>query len=204
MKTVIQIILAIAIVVLGYLLYESVMTPIRFNKEKDLRYERTINRLRNIRTAQVAYKSQYDKYTGSFDTLISFVKTDSFNVVKAEGVVPDGYTEAQALEEGIISRDTVKVGVADSLFKPNFNVEKLRYVPFTDGKEFEMAAGEIETGSKVTVQVFEAKVPNNVLLHDLDRQLVINFNDEREKITGYPGLKVGSLTEATNNAGNWE
>jgi hypothetical protein len=33
---------------------------------------------------------------------------------------------------------------------------------------------------------------------------VTNYCEEREKITGYPGLKVGSLEEATNNAGNWE
>jgi len=38
----------------------------------------------------------------------------------------------------------------------------------------------------------------------MDEQLVANFNDERIKLTGYAGLKVGSLTEATNNAGNWE
>jgi len=34
--------------------------------------------------------------------------------------------------------------------------------------------------------------------------LIINYKETREKITGYPGLKVGSLEEATNNAGNWE
>ena len=205
MKTVIQIVLGIAIIVLGYLLVESIMNPIRFNKERDLRYEKTINRLIDIRTAQVAYKSQFGKYTGSFDTLIDFVKTDSFKVVQAFGFVPDGYTEKKALEEGIIKRDTVRVSVKDSLFAPNYQIDKLRYVPFTNDKEqFKMAAGQIETGSQVKVEVFEVKVHNNTLLHGLDRQLVINFNDEREKIAGYAGLKVGSLEEATNNAGNWE
>ena len=54
------------------------------------------------------------------------------------------------------------------------------------------------------VRVFEAKVPYDILLAGMDRQLVINYKETRQKITGYPGLRVGSLEEATNNAGNWE
>jgi len=42
------------------------------------------------------------------------------------------------------------------------------------------------------------------LLHGLNKQLIINYSAEREKITGFKGLQVGSLEEATNNAGNWE
>ena len=44
----------------------------------------------------------------------------------------------------------------------------------------------------------------DVVLRDLDRQLVINLNDQRRTNEKYPGLKVGSLTETINNAGNWE
>mgnify|MGYP006281391833 FL=1 len=77
-------------------------------------------------------------------------------------------------------------------------------MPYTDNKKFKMAAGVIETASGVDVQVFEAKVHNNVLLHGLNEQLVINLNDEAEKLEQYPGLKVGDLDEPTNNAGNWE
>jgi hypothetical protein len=92
----------------------------------------------------------------------------------------------------------------DSLFKNNYPIDSLRIVPFTGGAQFEMAAGVLNTGSGLKVQVFEAKVHNNVLLKGLDRQLVINLNDLRKKLERYPGLQVGSLTEATNHAGNWE
>ncbi len=37
MKKLIQIALAIVIVVLAYFIWESIQTPIRFNKEKDLK-----------------------------------------------------------------------------------------------------------------------------------------------------------------------
>ena len=45
---------------------------------------------------------------------------------------------------------------------------------------------------------------NDTLFFDMDRQEVINYKDERYKLTEFNGVKVGSLTEATNNAGNWE
>ena len=209
MKTVIQIILVAAIIVLAYLLYESIMTPIRFNKVKDIREKATIERLKEIRTAQVAYRAVYQHYTGSFDTLTIFLKTDSFRVVQKIGSIPDslilaGMKEKEAIRKGLISRDTIRISVLDSLFKAGFHVDSLRYVPFTEDFEFDMGAGEILTGSKVIVRVFEAKVPYDILLAGLDPQLVINYKEEREKITGYPGLRVGSLVEATNNAGNWE
>jgi hypothetical protein len=212
MKTAIQVVLLAAIIVLGYLLWESINKPIRFNREKDKREAATIQRLKDIRNAQLAYRAEYNRYTGDFDTLITFLKNDSFRVVKAIGSVPDSMieelgrvkAEREALRDGLISRDTVRISVKDSLFTSGFRIDSLRYVPFTSGVEFELGAGLIETGSGVAVRVFEAKVPYDLLLNGLDRQLIINYKETREKITGYPGLKVGSLEEATNNAGNWE
>jgi len=116
-----------------------------------------------------------------------------------------GMTEAKALALGIISRDTIPVSVKDSLFPAEYPVDSLRYVPFVEGgKMYEMGAGIVVTGSGVKVQVFEAKVHNNIYLAGLEAQEVINLNDKTEKLERYPGLKVGSLEAANNNAGNWE
>ncbi|BDX39331.1 hypothetical protein CYCD_26860 [Tenuifilaceae bacterium CYCD] len=175
------------------------MAPIRFEKEKDKRYGVTIQRLKDVRTAQLAYRSRYSKFTGSFDTLITFLKVGEFKVVKQIGSEDDSLAVAQ----GKVYRDTILVAVRDSLFK-NFPVDSLRIVPFSGGAQFELAAGELETGSKVKVKVFECKAHNNVILQGLDRQEIININDLQKKLDKYPGLQVGSMTEATNNAGNWE
>ncbi len=199
MKTVIQVILIAAICVLAYFVYESIQKPLRFNAEKEHRYAATIQRLKDIRTAETAYRSEYKKYTGSFDTLISFLKTGSFKVVKQIGDEDD----SAAVKSGQIIRDTILVSVLDSLFKKGYYVDSIRYVPFTKGVQFELGTANLEAG-KVSVNVFEAKIANDILLQGLDPQLLINFNSERMKMTGYPGLKVGSLTETTNNAGNWE
>lgn len=208
MKKVIQIVLAILIVVLAYLLWESIQTPIRFNKEKDQRYAETIQRLKDIRTAQIAYKDEYGKFTGSFDTLINFIKNDSMKLVKAEGSISDelleqGWTEEIAVQEGLIVRDTVRVAIKDTLFAKGFNADLLWKVPFTENDTFEMATATLNV-SKMNVNVFEAKVHNDVLLHGLDRQLVVNLNDNMKNSNNFPGVKVGDILEPNNNAGNWE
>ena len=114
--------------------------------------------------------------------------------------------DSAAVAEGRVSRDTVSVCVRDSLFKrAGFVLDSLCYVPFTNGREkFDLAAGELQTGSKVIVQVFEASVTNKVLLAGLNHQEIVNLDDVARQLDRFPGLKVGSLKEATNNAGNWE
>ena len=209
MKTVLQIILTIAIIYLGYLCYDSIKRPIDFQQEYNKRKAKVIERLEEIRDVEVAYKSVYEKYTGSFDTLLNFLRYDSLPLVKKVGSLTDsmlnaGMTETKALALGIISRDTIRISAKDSLFKENYVIDSLPYVPFSGGKKFELAAGVVTTGSGVKVHVFECKVPNEVFLKGLDKQEIINLNDRAIKLERYPGLKVGSLEEANNNAGNWE
>lgn len=199
MKTVYQIALAVIIAILGYFLYESIMEPIRFEKEKNRRYNATIERLKSIRTAQDAYRSRFGKYTGSFDTLINFMKEGQIKVVKQIGSEDDSLAVIQKK----VFRDTFLIPVRDTILK-GYPYDSLRFVPFTGGDQFELAAGELKTQSGVSVKVFECKAPNKVILKGLNRQEIINIDDLAKKLNKYPGLKVGSLTEATNNAGNWE
>ncbi len=212
MRAIIQIILGILIVVLAYFVYNSIMTPIRFNKLKDVRELATIERLIDIREAQKAYKDVNMKYVGDFDSLIYFLKNDSFSITKAIGTIPESLIDSlgtlkkakeAALKRGIIRRETTKIPVMDSLFGVNFAVDSLRFVPYTEGIEFEMEAGEYVTPSKLTVQVLEVSVLYEDLLRGLDPQLIVNYADERNKITKYKGLKLGSLIEGSLS-GNWE
>ncbi len=195
---------------LVYFLVESIMKPIRFNKEKDAREAAIKERLIDIRTAQEAFKSVKGRYTGSFDTLTTFLKTDSLPLVFKRGALTDemisaGITsEREAVKKGLIRRDTSYIAVLDSVFHKEYPIDDLRYVPFTDKAEFTMSAGRVMTTSMVMVNVFEAYVLNNVFLSDLDKYLVANYNELRTKITGFPGMKVGDVKVPNNNAGNWE
>ncbi len=199
MKRVLQILLLVVIVALAYFVVESIMHPIRFESEKEIRYNKTIERLKAIRTAQLAFRSQYGKFTGSFDTLIHFMKYDSFKVEKQIGSLDDSL----AVAKGLVYRETIKVSVKDSLLK-GYPIDSISYVPLVGNAHFELVAGEIETGSKVKVKVFEAKAHNDIILQGLDKQLIINLNDMRKKLERYPGLQVGDINVANNSAGNWE
>jgi hypothetical protein len=210
MRTVIQIVLFIVALILAYLIYQSIQRPIDFEKAKDARYEATIERLKDIRKAELAYKDVYDRFTGSWDTLINFVMNDSVKNVRKFGELTDSMieaniTERKAIQMGLIIRDTIRESVQDALFGKSFDPEQLKYIPVPDTTaEFHLGATIITTGSGIKVPVFEAKAHNNIILRGLERQLVINLNDQSRTNEKYPGLKVGSLTETINNAGNWE
>lgn len=204
-----QVIFIALIIVFGYLLYTNINKPIKFEKELDKRSDATILKLKDIRTVQIAYKDKYGKYTGSFDTLISFVKTDSFAIPKIVQVKPwnqDEVSKEKAFKLGILKKSTAYVPVKDSIWKKKvYAIDDIKNVPFSpQGAKFSMAAGDLVTGSKVKVQVFECFVSYVDLLEGLDKQQAVNYIDTKTKYGGFPGVKVGSLTEATNNAGNWE
>jgi hypothetical protein len=211
MRKVIQILFVLIIIVLGYLIVESIMEPIRFNQDVAQRENATKDRLIDIREAQKAYKDIYKKYTASFDTLIAFLDTGSFEVVRADGEIPEEWLEQmgfekareKALKDGVITRETTKVPVMDSLFGMGYAIDSLRYVPFTEDVMFKLEAGEILTSSNLTVQVIEASVLYDDLLNGMDQQLIINYKDERMKMVGFAGMKFGSLEEGTLS-GNWE
>ena len=210
MRTVIQILLVVAAIGLTYFIYKGIQRPIEFEKAKNERYEATVERLKNIRKAQVAYRDVNGRFTGSWDTLIDFVKNDSLRNVRKIGELTDsmidaGLTERSALSKGLIIRDTIKESVLESVFGENFDPEELKYIPVTDTvAEFSMGSNVVTTGSGIKVPVFEVKAHNNIVLRGLERQYVINLNEQSRLNDKYTGLKVGSLTETVNNAGNWE
>lgn len=211
MRKAIQVLFVLIIIILGYLIVESIMEPIRFNQSVERRERATINRLIDIREAQKAYKDVYKRYTGSFDTLINFLHNDSFSVIRAIGTIPEEWLEEfgleqareRAIREGVITRETTKISVMDSLFGTTYPVDSLRYVPYTEGVEFDIESSEILTSSNLKVQVVEVAVHYDDLLKGLDEQLIVNYKDERMKIVGFEGVKFGSLEEGTLT-GNWE
>ena len=66
--------------VLVYQIYQSINSPIKFNQVKNERYLKVIDRLKDIRNAQVAFKSVNGIYSSSFDELIKFVDSAQFTI----------------------------------------------------------------------------------------------------------------------------
>ncbi len=194
MKTVIQIVLAIVIIVLGYFVYDSIMEPVRFRQEVQVREAEIIQRLKDIREVQRSHRSRYQRFTADLDSLVMFFNVDSLPLIRAIGHVPDTLTEAEAVRMGIVERDTLWIAARDSLLRNvRYPVEQLPYVPYGQGARFEMNSGFIERGL-VKLPVFEASVQAHVYMGDLDNWRVYYTRED---------LRVGSMQEAVLD-GNWE
>lgn len=227
MKSVIRILLGIAIVFLAYLCVMSVVTPIRFEEEKTKREKVVVQHLINIRAAQIEYKEQNGRYTADIDSLVNFLQTAKKKEVMKEGALTEaqleaGLTEAKAVKiiakgnmkeieaNGLVGfrRDTVYNDMIQTLYKGAYTAETVANVfviPFSNGQRFEIEVNnEYMSSSNINVPLFEARAPYDAYLSDLNKQELVNTKDIAKTLERYAGLKVGSITESNNNAGNWE
>jgi Tfp pilus assembly protein PilE len=229
-KTIIQIVLAVVIVGLAYLVYNSIQKPMRFDNEYTKRRDACAEKLKSIRTLEEAYKVTYGRYCGNFDTLFTRLMTeDSMKVVSKQinrdkipaDVDINDVPENEAVKNGWISRVEVLVNPVAKLREdgklPTIDaatgktrqltdeeIRNLRYVPYPKGEknEFELYASQIEK-SGFMIPVFLCQVPH-VLLSDMDEQLVVNKIAEIHEVKDrYAGWKVGDTTQAITD-GNFE
>ncbi|MFM1875649.1 MAG: hypothetical protein RL266_1386 [Bacteroidota bacterium] len=176
----------------AYFAYRSIQAPIEFNQEKEKRYAKVIDKLETIRDWQLAHKSVYRGYAPTFDSLFAFINVDSFPVIRALGTVPDTLTEQEAVDMGLVTRDTVLVSVRDSLFKGDGDLNDMRIIPYSQNQEFVMESGVIEKG-QVQVPVFEVFGQNAYIFDGIEPE----YYDPKD------GLRVGSMTDPSTS-GNWE
>ncbi|HKM93575.1 MAG TPA: hypothetical protein VJY41_07985 [Prolixibacteraceae bacterium] len=211
-KIIIQVVLIAIAIFLAFHVWKTIQNPIDFDKAKVVRYNDVIKNLIDIKKAQVAFKDVNGKFCGDWDSLITFVKYDSLPQIRKIGMLTDsmieaGLNERDAMKKGLIIRDTIRISVMDEVFGRGYNIDELKIIPNSGGQEFWLAQTIITTGSGVKVPVFEAKAHNNQVLLELEeeyKQEIINLNEKQRKNNRYPGLKVGSINEPNNNAGNWE
>lgn len=194
---------AIAYAVLDY---QSIAEQMAYERKREKIKKHVVQRLKDIRKAQTAYIKENEKYADSFDSLIYFMKNGKLSLVKKLGSLPDtvpteemalelgliqsmpeGMTDEDVINSGLIVRDTIEVDVLEYVFdeddrknrKTTFYLDSLPYVPYADHK-FEMDADFIQSGG-VRQAVFRVLDPD-----PFDEQFIL-----------------GSLTEASTS-GNWK
>lgn len=227
MKTVINILLIGAIALLSYFCVMSILTPIKFDEEKEAREKVIIAKLVDLRKAEVEFKEKNGDYTASLDTLVMFLKSNKKKTVLKEGSLTEkqlesGLTEKSAaaivrkgnMKEIIAAglqnfrRDTAYVNMIQALYEGKYtedNIDQIKYVPYSDNVMFDVKVNKsYYNSSNIRIPLFEASTPYEVYLKDLNRQEMLNKIDMQEKLEKFPGLKVGSVDEPNNNSGNWE
>ena len=88
MKKVLIVVLLVLVIALVYANFSSVNAPLDFDKQRLERDKVVIERLIDIRTAQVEYRAQNGRYAATFDELISFLD-DSMKVVNKTYILND-------------------------------------------------------------------------------------------------------------------
>ena len=226
-KIILEIVLVPVIALLVWAIVQSIMKPVNFNKQKAYRETVAVQRHKDIRTLQVAYKSVNAKFTSTVDSLKDFYNNGKMAIVMQVGSMDDSlamiHTEKikkasrkkmtgedflklyEAGDRNLVFSVETKIPVKDTLFlgRTDFNVVSLATIPFSGGEPVQMDA-IVKTVSGVQVPLFEAKMPYKLLLKGLDNQLRINLDAERRDQNRYEGLQVGSVSAPNNNAGNWE
>lgn len=90
LRTGIQVVLAIVIVVLGYILYESITDPYEQIQQQERLTELTRERMDNIRTALVRFENQNDSFPDSLSHLMEYLRQDSLVQTKADSIFGPG------------------------------------------------------------------------------------------------------------------
>ena len=189
-------------IILAYFVYNSINSEVEFQHVAKVRVAENVQKLKDLRQVQIAYKKVNNTYSNNFESLIDFLENDSIAIVKAIGETPDSLNDAQALELGIISRDTAYVLAKETVFDEAYlssrnkkfplDLSVLTKVPHSD-QNYSVDAGMVEKG-KVVVQVFEISTTYGTVFAGLDAK---NKSFELGNL-----LKVGSMDEASLN-GNW-
>ncbi|MFK5973546.1 MAG: hypothetical protein QM485_09710 [Flavobacteriaceae bacterium] len=206
MKTIIQIVLWIACIGLGYMIYNSVTGPIRFNEVKQERFAKVVAKLKDIRNSQEAYKTVKGKYANDFTTLIGFVDAGKYIITQQRDssyMEYDKTYQIDLLKEVKIIDTLGFVSVKDSLFKNDDRYKSMMNVPGAqNGEKFEMKSTIISKGS-YRAPVFEVKVEKKVILYDQPDDLLAKENTEIgvDQVNG-SAIIVGSLEEVSTS-GNW-
>ena len=193
MRNIFNILLLVLIAFLGYLLYANIKEPIAFQAEKKTRKGAVTAQLEKIRKTQEMYRDITGEFANDFDTLAHVLRTDSF---KFENIVVDPEDPSNsALFERIVSYSMA----IDSVNALGFNLDSLKYVPFTDGGVFTIHADTL-TYQKTLVSVVEVGTKwKNFMGEFADAK----YQKYDQSYDPNRMIKFGDLSKP-NLGGNWE
>jgi len=182
-KVLLEILLLIVCALLVVAIVKSVMKPVNFNKQKDYRESIAIQRLKDIRSLQVAYKTVNGKFCGTIDSLKLFYENGTMPIVMQVGSMDDSvavtHTEAvkkahkgkmtpqdwlnlyMAGDKNLVFSVESKMPVKDTLFASRVkdNVNDKDYFNIDSLKYIPFSGGEEVIMESVVKQVSGVPVP---------------------------------------------
>ncbi len=192
--------------VLVFAIYNSINAPIEFNIVKNERYLKVIDRLKDIRNAQVAFKSVNGIYSNDFEELVKFVDSAQFTIVQKRDssyMQYDRVYRIDMLREVIVVDTLGYVSVKDSLFSNTDSYKYMASIPIEGVDEKFKLKADIIDKNGYNVPVFEVRVSKDLILFDQNKDLI---TQEKQTVSvdgvNGPDIVLGSLSDVSTN-GNW-
>ncbi len=174
---------------LAYFLISGISHDIEQEKLINSIELKVIDKLMQIRDAEISYQVSNGVFTSDWDKLVNFVDTGRIYITERKETI---ITLDYGADSVVLQIDTLgSVPVIDSLFSSDFDIKRLPFVPDSD-KKFLLWADKINK-SGVMVDVIEVVDPDPM---DPTRH-------EDNEIKNRKPLRFGSRTDVTT-AGNWE
>jgi hypothetical protein len=195
MSKIINIVLVLITLVLGFWLYSSIKDPIEFNQELERRKFEVIAKLKKIQTAQDIYRAVTGKYAKSFDDLVTQIQNGNIEVVKLENDPTDPTNQDKFVKTVSLvpAKDSIRSLLGD------LDLNTLKYVPFTEGKiEFSINADTLTHQSNL-VNVVEVGTKYKDFMGEYGDPKYKKYDKfyDPEKM-----LKFGDMNSPNTN-GNW-
>ena len=103
-KTIIRILLGLAVCALAYFCISSVLTPIKFEEARSHREVAVVKHLVDLRTAEMEFHHVNNRFTADLDSLVLFLQNTPKKEVRKEGSLTD-----KQLEAGLTEHKAVKI-----------------------------------------------------------------------------------------------
>jgi len=193
MRLIINLLLIAMIGGLVYVLIDSIREPIAFKAEKDARKDAVAAKLVEIRKAQEMYRGITGEFAHSFDTLKQILTEGKFELISVIGDADD------VNSKGKITRTSTFIPAIDSIRTLGMDLDKLRFIPYTDNVEFDIKADTL-TYQSTLVNVCEVGTVYKKFMGDYADPRFARYDNsyDPEKY-----IKFGDMNKP-NLSGNWE
>ncbi|MGH1336123.1 MAG: hypothetical protein ACRBFS_08350 [Aureispira sp.] len=209
MKIVLNILLILAALGLGYLLVKSIQKPIQFKQTREFREGQVREKLTQTAELQKIYKSLTGKFADNYDSLQYVLTTDTFLVTQ---VVGDRYDTTQTVSTQqvmIPAKDSLQGWMAKKKIKMEIDeyFNYLSVVPFSkneenpNGQRFGIETSEaiVEGTDSMMTSTFVVGTPIGTYMQEFDSASHVIYDP-----TYNPRnlRRVGDLNKPSTN-GNW-
>ena len=151
-RVIFQILMALLIIALGYLLYTQIEEPIAFEAAKENRRKDVENKLIQLKKAQEVYRGITGGFAGSYKQLVDTLRYGKFPIVQA-------FEDNTDPDNPVVNYDTTGfIPAIDSVMNMGLKLEDIGVIPHSNGDTFSLTTQMIEyQATEVEVIRVEAK-----------------------------------------------